>query len=180
MKQTELLNVDPHCAGRLDRGEVVIESSPEPGSATPRVTAWGVVEAPPAAVWALIDGVSDYQRVLPGVKRSQELSRDGSQVQARVTVGLPFPLKDLSATTAGEHLDLGDGVYLRSWSLVEGDYHKNSGCWVMGPFRANPRRTLLVYQLHVEPKTKIPNKIQDMAQKKALPRMFDQLRKLAR
>ena len=176
----ELPPLSPDYIARLGRGEVIIEPRPEPGSDLPRVTILAVIEAPSERVWRLIDDVNNSHRNLAGVKRARELSRDGERVMVEATIGVPFPLKDLTSTSESLHQDLGDGRYRRSWKMVKGDYKANSGSWDIVPFEGDRNRTLIVYQVFAVPKIPIPKKLQQMAQKKAGPKMVEQLRKLCR
>ena len=165
---------------RLGRGEILIVSNPEPGSQLPRVTIMAVIETPPARVWALIDDADNYENTLAGVKSSQELSRDGENVRVRATIGTPFPLKDITSVSACVHRDLGGGRYRRTWRMEQGDYKTNSGSWDLCPFSSNEARTLVVYQVHVAPKMRIPKKVLQMAQTKAGPKMIEKIRRLCR
>jgi ribosome-associated toxin RatA of RatAB toxin-antitoxin module len=176
----ELPALSPDQIARLGRGEIIIEPKPEPGSDLPRVTIMAVIEAPSARVWRLIDDVPNYHKNLAGVKRARELSRDGEKVRVEATIGVPFPLKDITATSDSLHQDLGEGRYRRSWKMVHGDYKANSGSWDIVPFEGNEDRTLIIYQVFAVPKMRIPKKIQELAQKKAGPKMVEQLRKLCR
>ncbi len=172
--------LSPDQLARLGRGEVIIESKPEPGSPLPRVTIMAVIEAPSARVWAIIDDVGNYANTLAGVKTSRELSRDGENVRVEATIGMPFPLKDITAVSDSVHRDLGDGRFQRTWKMVRGDYKANSGSWDLSPFSGDAGRTLLVYQVHAVPNMRIPKKLQEMAQKKAGPNMVEKLRQACR
>ena len=176
----ELPTLSPAEVSRLGRGEVIITSMPEPGSPLPRVTIKAVIEAPTSRVWSLIDDVNNYHKSLAGIKRARELSRDGEKVLVEATIGVPFPLKDMTSTSESLHQDLGGGRYRRSWKMVRGDYKANSGSWDLIPFEGDESRTLIVYQVYAVPKMRIPKKLQEMAQKKAGPKMVEQLRKLCR
>lgn len=176
----ELPALTPDQIARLGRGEIIIEPKPEPGSDLPRVSITAVIEAPSERVWRLIDDVNNYHRNLAGVKRARELSREGERVMVEATIGVPFPLKDMTSTSESLHQDLGEGRYRRTWNMVHGDYKANSGSWDMLPFEGDANRTLLIYQVFAVPKMRIPKKLQEMAQKKAGPKMVEQLRKRCR
>ena len=47
-----------------------------------------------------------------------------------------------------------------------------------GAFEGDTGRTLVVYQLHAEPKIRIPKKLQLLVQKKAAPDIIRHLRKV--
>lgn len=169
---------------QLDRGQVVIAVDTPTGSAIPSVRVYATIDVSPARVWALIDRCADYPRTMKGVKAAQELSRADGVVHVRATIGMPFPLKDLTAVTKGIHtVDEAAGRYRRAWTLVEGDYEQNDGSWVLVPFAAGPAtpaapytRTLVRYELRVKPRIRVPKKLLEVAQKKTLPGLIEHLR----
>jgi len=170
------LQLDSSTRARLHRGEVIVETADVPGSSTPSVVVRGVVEVSPERVWAIIDDCENYSKNLTGLKRSREISREGEVVRVRVTVGMPFPLKDLNSLTEGVHTVEPGKRYSRVWKLVEGDYHQNAGSWTLVPFDGDAGRTLVVYRLHAEPKIRIPKSIQKVVQMKAAPDIIKKLR----
>lgn len=176
--QDRYLHLDASLKDRLDRGEVVVDTQEVAGSRTPKVVVRGVVEVPPERVWAIIDDCDNYAKNLTGLKKSREISRQGEVVRVRVTVGMPFPLKDLTSLTEGIHTVNPGERYSRQWKLVEGDYRQNAGSWTLVPFEGDTGRTLVVYQLHAEPKIRIPKKLQLLVQKKAAPDIIRHLRKV--
>jgi ribosome-associated toxin RatA of RatAB toxin-antitoxin module len=173
-------DIEPTTLARLGRGETLITAEPVPGQAIPRVLLRAVIDCPPKQVWPLIDRCGDYQRTMPNIKASQELSREEGRVRVRVTVGMPFPLPNLTSITESLHTAEPGERYVRKWELVEGDYKSNSGSWTLTPFQGDPARTLLEYRVHAVPKIPVPKKLQQLAQKKALPKLVEQLRRLAR
>lgn len=179
-KEDVYLQLDSSTRARLDRGDVIVETAEVAGSRTPSVVVRGVVEVAPERVWAIIDDCGNYHKNLTGLKRSKEISREGEVVRVRVTVGMPFPLKDLNSLTEGIHTVVPGERYSRKWRLVEGDYHHNAGSWTLVPFDGNAGRTLVVYCLHAEPKIRIPKSIQMVVQKKAAPDIIKKLRSVVR
>jgi len=161
---------------RLRAGEVFVATEPIPGSATPRLVVRAVVDAPPERVWDCIDRSALYSGFMPRVKKSEELSRDGDDVRTRLTVEMPFPLKNLTATTQARHTVEPGLRWVRAWRLESGDYHQNEGSWTLTPVDGEPHRTLAHYQVHVVPKIPIPKMIQSAVQEKAMPGMIDALR----
>jgi ribosome-associated toxin RatA of RatAB toxin-antitoxin module len=174
-----LLELDATTRQRLNRGEILVTTEPVPDSTVPRLVVRAVVEAPCERVWRLIDGCATYERTLPGIARSEELVRDGQRVRVRLTVKMPFPLRDLTSVTDGIHTEVPGERYSREWQLVEGDYHSNSGSWLLVPFDGEKARTLVVYRLHAEPKLRLPRAIKQLATEKAVPRLIAQIRRLA-
>ena len=173
--------LDPALRARLARGEVVTRTQPVPGSKTPRLILDAMVSAAPAKVWVVIDDGERYQDFMPRVKASHVLRREGGEVRSRVTVAMPFPLKDLSAVTDAVHeVDEEADRYVRRWTLREGDYKRNEGSWTLRPFNEERTQTWVHYELHVEPKIRIPKKIAAAAQGKAMPALIDSIRQRVR
>lgn len=173
-------DLSPAVESRIARGEVVVTTEAVPGAATPKLLVKAVIEAPPEKVWKVIDDSSSYSAFMPRVKESRELSRVGHEVKTRLTVEMPFPLKNLTATTRGDHQVSEGESYVRRWDLAEGDYKRNSGSWTLTPFRGDAQRTLVAYVLHVEPKMRIPKKIASAVQERAMPALIDAVRQRVR
>ena len=62
-----------------------------------------VIDSAPEALWAIISKCSAYKRTMVRTIDSKDLSRKGNKVRCRVTVDLPFPLSDITATTDAVH-----------------------------------------------------------------------------
>lgn len=161
---------------RLARGEVLIGTEPVAGSSAPRIVVRAVFDAPAEAVWKHIDQSSRYAEFMPRVKEARELSRVGPEIRTRLTIEMPFPLKNLTATTRARHTVEPGVRWVREWKLEEGDYHVNEGSWTFVPFEGDAARTLAVYRVHVVPKIPIPKALQSAAQEKAMPRLIEALR----
>ena len=176
--QAEIPSFDPEDKARLDRGETLVWTEPVPGSKNPMLIVAAVFEVAPRRVWALIDNVKAYKTTMPRTKKAEELYRRGNEVGTRMTVDMPFPLPNLTASTHAIHTVIEGELYRREWKLVEGDYHRNEGSWTLVP-DGGSERTLLIYRVLVEPKVPIPKRIQNLVQKKAMPGLMDRLRSLA-
>ncbi len=172
------ITIDSTLRLRLERGEVHVDLEDVPGSKAPRATVLAMIDAPPLRVWKLIDQARDYGRTMKGVKKAEELSRQDDQVRAKVTISMPFPLKDLTSVTKAVHTVRDGERYCRVWTLESGDYHKNEGSWTLEPDPQRGERTLVRYIVHAEPKIRVPGKLQQLAQKRAIPALIEQLRKL--
>jgi ribosome-associated toxin RatA of RatAB toxin-antitoxin module len=161
---------------RLAKGEVVIATRAVKGSETPEYITKAVIDAPPAKVWNIISRCADYVRTMPRIKASKELSRQGNKIVCQVTIEMPVPYSNLTATTDVTHTESAQR-YTRVWKLQSGDYKVNSGSWVLTPFKGDAKRTLAVYTVHAEPKAWVPAWIRKKAQQKTLPEMMERLRK---
>jgi hypothetical protein len=170
---------------RLLAGELIIEHVAKPPFKAPEFRVTAIFPSPISKVWGLIDRCGEYSRTMKGVKDSKELSRqsldDGrTEIRAQITVGMPFPLKNLVAVTEAHHsVDL-ESECRRQWKLLEGDYEKNEGCWILKPLPTAPPKTVVHYCLHAEPKIRVPARLQKLAQTKALPGLIEQLRTLSK
>ena len=165
---------------RLLRGEVLVNEKKRKEFPIAGVYAEGVIDAPMETIWPLIDQCSQYTQTMQRIERSKEISRKGNRVLCEITVELPFPLSNLTATTRAIHTVQPGEMYKRAWKLVKGDYDYNEGSWTLTPFEGSKERTLVRYETQVAPKGLIPDSIRKMAQKKAIPDLFNHLRSQVR
>ncbi|MFU8803497.1 MAG: type II toxin-antitoxin system RatA family toxin [Bradymonadaceae bacterium] len=160
----------------LDRGEISVRTVDVAGSELPKVVVQGVIDASPAKVWELVSNCDNYVRRMPRIKAARIVERKGSTVICEVTVGLPFPISDLRATTRATHV-VGPPTWSRTWTLIEGDYEKNDGSWVLTPFGDDGDRTLATYSVHAIPNTSVPAWARRRAQQSSMPEIIERLRK---
>lgn len=160
---------------RLAKGEILVEVRNVEGFKVPEATVRGVIEAPPAQLWSLIDQCSEYVGVMPRISKAVELTRKGEEVRCSMRFSPPWPLSDMNSITRAIHRP-GPSVWIRVWELESGDYHLNSGHWVLQNFDGDSQRTLLEYRLHSEPKVSVPRFLQEMGVKSALPDLIKTLR----
>ncbi len=166
---------DPQTLARLERGEIIVRPDAG-GGGVPRVFMQAVIEATPEKVWRHIDDSVRYQDFMPRVKKSEELSRAGDVVRSRVTIDMPFPLKNLTATSRAVHTVRAGELYRRAWQMEAGDYEVNEGAWTLVPHPSQPSRTLVTYEARIQPKIPLPSALKQMAQEKALPSLLEALR----
>lgn len=162
---------------RLGSGEIIVSAKAVPGSEQPLATVMAVIDAAPSRVWAIVSKCGDYKRTMVRVAASKQIWKKGNVHRCRVTVDLPFPLSDLTATTDAVHTVTPGKRWQRKWNLVEGDYTRNSGSWTLAPFDSAGGRTLVIYKVHAEPKVPLPDGILRAAQRKSLPNLIENLRK---
>ena len=158
----------------LESGQVDVRMVDVPGSGTPKVVVRAIVESPPAKVWAVVSDCAHYRERMPRIARSRQVKREGNKVTCEVTVEMPFPLANLTATTEAVHEE-GPAGMSRRWKLVHGDYDVNEGAWIVKPIR-DGAASLVTYEVHAEPKTPVPAFLREAAQKKALPDLMRRLR----
>lgn len=160
---------------RLDDGEVIVTSEDVDGFDDPRITVQGVIDVPPQRVWDVVSDCNIYEDVMPSTEEARVVRTSGSTVICEVTIGLPFPLSDLTAQTRGEHTE-GPPEWRREWELIEGDYHHNSGSWQLRTFQGDANRTLVTYSILAVPKSRIPDRIRNYAQERSMPGIIEELR----
>jgi ribosome-associated toxin RatA of RatAB toxin-antitoxin module len=161
----------------LADGEILVYTRPVKGSEVPEMIVKAVINSSPEKVWDLVSHCGNYTRTMLRIKAATEVSRKGNAIVCRVTVDMPFPYSDTTATTSVVH-QVGGGRWSRRWTLLHGDYTANSGSWVLERYRGDPNRTLVLYSAHAVPRAWVPGWIRTQAQKKTLPEMIARLRKL--
>ena len=174
---TSHASADEKTKERLANGEIVISTATAKGSSTPKLKAMVVVPAAPDKVWPIIDQCAKYKETMLRIASSEELSRKGNKVRCKITVEMPFPLSNLTATTEATHTVQPGKLYKREWKLIEGDYKVNTGSWTLVPFDDAGTKTLVVYQVVADPSMPIPDGIKKAAQKKSIPELMEKLRK---
>jgi ribosome-associated toxin RatA of RatAB toxin-antitoxin module len=167
-------------AALAEEDDVKVAQNPVPGSDVPVNIVEGMVDAPPAKIWAIVSKCADYAKNMPRVAKSAELSREGDEagvwkVKCEVTAHLPFPLSDLTGITLATHTVRPDGGFVREWSLVSGDYELNNGSWTLDP-RDEGKKTYVTYKLQVRPKIHLPMGLIAKAQKGALKEVITRMR----
>ena len=162
---------------RLADGEILVTAQNVAGSDVPKAIVKGVINAPPQRVWDIVSNCDRYEGRLPRIRAAREIERSGNTVVCEVTVALPFPISDLTARTRATHTE-GPREWRREWTLIEGDYQRNDGSWVLTPFQGDPNRTLAVYTVHAEPNSRVPQRLRNRAQESSLPDVIETLRNL--
>jgi ribosome-associated toxin RatA of RatAB toxin-antitoxin module len=164
-------------AAALERGEILVSSQAVAGSRVPEFVVRGLVEAPPASVWPLLDQCGRYQQLFERVKAAAELERQGTRVVCRMEIDLPFPFADLWHESECVHESLGQGRFSRRWKMLRGTYRANEGSWTLSPWGEGAGRTLVVYRVLAEPDSSLPEGVRAHFQKSSLPKMIAALRR---
>jgi ribosome-associated toxin RatA of RatAB toxin-antitoxin module len=160
----------------LERGEVLVKVQEVKGSEAPRAIVTAIIDAPPEDVWRLVSDCKRYSKIFDRIKRSKLLEQKGSEYVCEVEVELPFPFSNLVGVTRAIHTVEAGKEWRRAWTLVRGDYHTNTGSWVLKPHGADGKKTLAVYTVHADPKNAVPDWLRNKAQKSTLPDMMKRLR----
>ena len=168
----------PGLSKKVRAGGISVTFKKVAGSEMPAVLAYGVIKAPIAKVWAMVTDCGRYHLTMPSVKESALLSGSVSsgKMRCKIVADLPWPMSDLTSVVDVTLKLRADGVHERKWTLVEGDYKRNEGSWILTPIDQGAS-TLLRYQLYVEPNTSVPDFLKRQAQKIKVPGMFQAIRK---
>ena len=163
----------------LAKGEVVVERLDPTGGSGVSARAMGVVDAPAATVWPVVRDCEHFSKFMPRTKSSKLVSRDGNQSVCRVEIDMPFPFDNLWSVVRSSESKTEEGGFQRSWSLVRGTYKRNNGRWSVYPW-GEGHKSLLVYEIDVDPDVAIPDAIIRSAQTGSLPDVFAAVRKRVR
>ncbi len=159
----------------LSKGEIHVSTEDVKGSDVPSMKMTAVIDAPPKKVWELVSNCDKYESRMPNINEARELKREGNKVFCEVEVDLPFPLSNLTAVTEAVH-KTSSKRWSRTWTLIRGDYSVNNGSWVLSPFDTEGKRTLIVYTVHADPDTFVPDWAREKAQKSSFPDLIERLR----
>ncbi len=157
------------------KGEVEVKAFAVAGSDVPKIVVRAVMDLPPKKIWQIVSDCAHYKDRLPRVAASELVKKVGNVHTCKVTIALPFPLSNLTATTEAVHEESDQGM-IRRWKLISGDYKVNQGSWEVKPLNKEGTSSLVTYTVHAEPNTALPAFIRESAQKKALPDMMERVR----
>lgn len=165
-----------------------------PGGRVKEVKAAGVIDAPPAAVYAVLKDLEHYKDIMPYTVESRVLGAepDGKTAYFYTVVDAPVVSKrDYSLKISVDRLPKdNDGVYRVSW-VAANDYPKApapregfvrlstvNGSWDLKPF--SDGKTFAVYFVNTDPGGSIPTFLIDRGNTEAVPKVFEALRKWAK
>lgn len=161
---------------KLDQGEILVTTSNIKGSDVPKATVRAVVDAPPEKVWGIVSNCENYKTNMPRIASSELIEKNGDTYICKVVAEMSFPFSNLTSKTKATH-KIGNGVWKRSWYLLEGDYETNTGAWTVTKFDDAGTRTYLTYELHADPKIALPKSIVSSILTGALPDTIKNIRK---
>jgi Polyketide cyclase / dehydrase and lipid transport len=144
----------PAEAARLAAGEVLLGTRQAGKRSPAEETGRGVIDAPPARVFAALIDFGHYQEWVPFVKRSDAAPQNDGSVISSQSLGLPFPLGSRYYKILARSSVEGQGeaqVWRAWWSYVphSGNVADHHGWWVLVPF--GDGRTLATCLLFTDP-----------------------------
>lgn len=156
------------------KGEVDVKKVKVDGTSTPKFVVRKVMDLAPKKVWAVVSDCAHYKDRLPRVAASELVKKDGNTFTCKVTIKVPFPMSNLTATTEAHHEESARSMK-RSWKLVSGDYTRNEGSWEVKALDDAGTKSLVTYSVLAEPKSSVPDFIRETAQAKALPELMERV-----
>ena len=160
----------------LRNGRIEVVEQPTANGRGVALRACGTVEAPPHAVWAVLRDCGQFEQFLPRVSRSRLTSREDNVVVCDETIDLPFPLGQLHSISRVIESPRPDGGFERRWNLIRGTYRHLEGAWLVLPADAAASRSVVVYEVDMDPDTVIPDFVLRHAQSAAAPEVFQAVR----
>jgi carbon monoxide dehydrogenase subunit G len=165
------------------------------GSRVKEIKAAGTVDAPPAAVFAVLRDFEHYADIMPYTTKETkvlETSADGKNVWYYTVVDAPVVSKrdHTLKVTIEKVAENGDGVYRISW--VSGNDHPKApaardgyvrltntkGSWDLKPYGNG--QTHVAYYVNTDPGGSLPAFVVDKANTQAVPKLFESLGKWAK
>jgi ribosome-associated toxin RatA of RatAB toxin-antitoxin module len=160
---------------KLAAGEILVRDAAPTGGKGVASYAFGVVDAPPDEVFAIISNCKLFFQFMPRVKKSWVKTEPGVGELCHVELTMPFPLPDLWSDCTNEVREEPKGHYLRAWKMVRGTYHRNDGSWTIVPF-GDGTKSIVVYTVDTDPKMAVPTGLIRLGQNTSLPEVITRIR----
>ena len=168
--------LDQEKTKKLEAGEVIVTMVKPTDNAGLAARSLGIVHAPTSEVWPVVRDCEHFADFMPHTKKSAAKEENGDPI-CFVEIGLPFPFPNLWADTKSLTRQEPSGAYERAWTLVRGNYRRNTGSWTLYPYGEGGKKTLLVYFIDTDPKVAIPDWILRAAQTGSVNELFKSIRK---
>jgi ribosome-associated toxin RatA of RatAB toxin-antitoxin module len=160
---------------RLATGDILVRDFPPTGGKGVASRAIGVIDAPPAEVWAIVSTCKLFFQFMPRVKKSWVKTEPGVGELCHVELTMPFPLTDLWSDSTQVAREEPAGHFQLSWTMVRGSYHRSDGSWMLVPF-GDGSKCLVIYSVDTEPKMIIPDGLIRLGQNSSLPEVITRIR----
>lgn len=139
-----------------------------------RVRASIRIDAPPAAVWAVLSDCARAARIVPYLKSCRIVARDSAgKWDVREHVINPPLLPTIRTTVRNDF----DAPRRMSFRLISGDVRASDGTWTL---KAEGARTLLSYDALVAPSFPVPQFLVSHSLKNDVPQMLQAIDRLSR
>ena len=196
-----LLSAEPAPASAAEgEGWVLVSRSekltvfkrPRKDSNIQEVKAVGLIEATPIVIKRVLDDTAEYPKFMPYVTESRVISRDGDSIIGYQRVSPPlisdrdYTMRIRSETRRNA---TGGTCYCNRWEPANhlGPAEKsgvarvkiNEGYWLLEPVN-EARHTQATYSLHCDSGGSLPAAVVNAANRTAIPKIFDGIRKQAK
>ncbi len=172
-------------------GGLTIFNRPRKDSGLKEFKAVGVIEAEPAVVRRVLEDTPEFPRFMPYVTEARVISRQGDSHIGYQRISVPLVGdRDYTMRVQWETKRLDDGAfsYRSRWHSANelGPAEKpgvtrvkvNEGHWILEP--AGPRQTRATYCIFCDPGGSLPSMVLNSANKTAIPKIFEAIRKQAK
>lgn len=141
----------------------------------------GIVDAPPARVWSVLEEFAHYARWMRQLESTEVVRREGDVQIGRGVTRVPFPIRDRHwdvEVRGGPRAVAGETHYVGTWSYIpgSGNVEEVFGFWYVSPLPGDPNRSLVRYVLLANLGIWIPNAILAWATGRMLPDILHDLR----
>ncbi len=144
----------PEWTRRVEKGEILVESLPIPGTDLELATGIGRIDAPPALVWESLENADDWSQFLYNVSESKELVPEGQERRFLFTVDPPAEARAAGfgkirmKCRATRTQDAAAGAWKAEFEATEGNMKRVYGAWKVEPWREN--QTLLTFSVFLD------------------------------
>lgn len=161
---------------QLQSGTVLTREVTPTGNRGVGAMAIGLVDAPTDEVWPILRDCQHFWQFMPRTKKSWVREEEGVGRICHVELVLPFPLPQLWSDTVSVTREEPAQHYVRSWSMVRGNYRRNDGAWVLVPTEGGSK-SIVVYSIDSDPIMAVPDALIRLGQASTLPEVIVQIRK---
>lgn len=168
-------SIDEAEAKRLSAGEILVRDFPPATGKGVGSLSFGVVDAAPEEIWAIVGNCALFWQFMPRVKKSWVKVEPGVGDICHVELVMPFPLPDLWSDSSHEIREEPKRHYQRSWKMVRGSYHHSDGSWTILPW-GDGTKSLVVYTVDTDPKMAVPDALIRVGQATSLPEVIIRIR----
>jgi hypothetical protein len=180
---------------RTQTDGIAVYNRDTPGSPLKEVKAEGMIDSPPAAVWAVLTDIESYPKTMPYTRTTQILGKeqDGKVVYYYTALALPIVKdRDYSLKVTLDHVPTdGSGIYRLSW-VAANDFPKAppvkdgfvrltsvSGYWELTP-KQDGKATHATYYVYTDPASSLPTFITNKANSDTVPKVVNAVREWAK
>jgi hypothetical protein len=179
-------------ASTQDDGLTIL-SREKPGTGVHEMKASGFIDAPPMAVWKALRDYAHYTETMPYTEKAEIIAREPNDkvIWFHSVINAPFVSRRDYVIKITDETDYKDpkGIMKVSWTNstdktippVEGVVRVtiNDGYWILQPMNGG-KTTYATYYVYTDPGGSLPKWVVNKANSKAVPDVFNAVRKEAK